>query len=92
LLFRFVSHKLLRLLVPFLLVLVLVFSAMGSGGFYNGVFWLQMIFYLLAGVGVLSPSTKRFKPVAIASTFVMLNAAAALAFYNFIVGRREVWV
>jgi poly-beta-1,6-N-acetyl-D-glucosamine synthase len=92
LLFRFVSHKLLRLLVPFLLVLVLVSSAMGSGGFYNGVFWLQLIFYLLAGVGVLSPSAKRFKPVAIASTFVMLNAAAALAFYNFIVGRREVWV
>lgn len=92
LLFRFVSHKLLRLLVPFLLVLMLISSEISVGGFYNGVFWLQVIFYLLAGVGVLSPATKRFKPVAIASTFVMLNAAAAFAFYNFIVGRREVWV
>jgi poly-beta-1,6-N-acetyl-D-glucosamine synthase len=92
LLFRFVSHKLLRLLVPFLLVLMLISSAMGGGGFYNGVFWLQVVFYLLAGIGVLSPSAKRFKPVAIANTFVMLNAAAALAFYNFIAGRREVWV
>jgi hypothetical protein len=40
---------------------------------------------------MLSPSTKKFKPVGIASTFVMLNAAAALAFYNFAAGRNKVW-
>jgi hypothetical protein len=51
-----------------------------------------MLFYVLAILGSLSPSTRRFKPVAIANTFVMLNAAAALAFYNFAVGRNRVWV
>jgi cellulose synthase/poly-beta-1,6-N-acetylglucosamine synthase-like glycosyltransferase len=92
LLFRFVSHKLLRLLVPLLLVLMLAASAMSGGPFFRAAFWLQTLFYVLAILGTLSPSTRRFKPVAIANTFVMLNAAAALAFYNFAVGRNRVWV
>jgi hypothetical protein len=29
--------------------------------------------------------------VSIACTFVMLNAAATIAFYNFIAGRYKVW-
>jgi biofilm PGA synthesis N-glycosyltransferase PgaC len=92
LLFRFISHKLLRLLVPLLLVLMLVASAMSKGPFYRAAFWLQILFYVLAAFGALSPPTRRFKPVAIANTFVMLNAAAALAFYNFLARRNEVWV
>jgi biofilm PGA synthesis N-glycosyltransferase PgaC len=40
----------------------------------------------------LSNSAKRAKPVAIAEAFVMLNAAAAFAFYNFIAGREQVWL
>jgi hypothetical protein len=46
----------------------------------------------LAAFGALSPSARKFKPVAIANTFVMLNVAAALAFYNFAAGRSRVWV
>jgi len=91
LLFRFISHKLLRLLVPLLLVLMLVASGLAGGLFFRTVFWLQILLYAMAGLGALSPSSKRFKPVWIASTFVMLNAAAALAFYNFVVGRNRVW-
>jgi cellulose synthase/poly-beta-1,6-N-acetylglucosamine synthase-like glycosyltransferase len=92
LLFRFISHKLLRLLVPLLLILMFAASAMSRGSFYRTAFWLQTLFYVLAAFGTLSPPTKRFKPVAIANTFVMLNAAAALAFYNFLARRNEVWV
>jgi cellulose synthase/poly-beta-1,6-N-acetylglucosamine synthase-like glycosyltransferase len=92
LLFRFISHKLLRLLVPLLLVLMLMASAMTGGPFYRAIFWLQVIFYVSAVLGTLIPSVKRFKPVGIASTFVMLNAAAALAFYNFAAGRKKVWL
>jgi poly-beta-1,6-N-acetyl-D-glucosamine synthase len=92
LLFRFVSHKLLRLLVPLLLVLMLVASAMAKGLFYQAVFWLQILFYVIAAFGTLSPSTKKWKLVGVANTFVMLNAAAALAFYNFVAGRNKVWV
>jgi biofilm PGA synthesis N-glycosyltransferase PgaC len=92
LLFRFISHKLLRLAVPLFLVLALLASMVSDGGFYRGVFWLQVLFYCLAGLGLTVPMAKRFKPIAIASTFVMLNAAATVAFYNFIVGRNNVWV
>jgi cellulose synthase/poly-beta-1,6-N-acetylglucosamine synthase-like glycosyltransferase len=92
LLFRFISHKLLRLLVPLLLILMLVACMFIPTPLYRTLFWLQVTFYGLAGFGMLSPSTRRFKPIAIANTFVMLNAAAALAFYNFIAGRNRVWV
>jgi cellulose synthase/poly-beta-1,6-N-acetylglucosamine synthase-like glycosyltransferase len=92
LLFRFVSHKLLRLLVPLLLLLMLIASAIAGGAFYRTIFWVQVLFYVAAVFGTLIPSVKQFKPVGIASTFVMLNAAAALAFYNFAAGRKKVWL
>ena len=92
LLFRFISHKLLRLVSPLFLILMLVASGMSQGLFYQAVFWLQVFFYVLASVGILSPPARKFKPVAIAETFVMLNAAAALAFYNFVTGRNKVWL
>jgi cellulose synthase/poly-beta-1,6-N-acetylglucosamine synthase-like glycosyltransferase len=91
LLFRFISHKLLRLLVPLLLVLMFATSMIASGSFYRTIFWLQAAFYALALFGALRPTARKFKPIAIANTFVMLNAAAAMAFYNFIAGRNQVW-
>lgn len=91
LLFRFISHKLLRLAVPLFLVIMLVTSALAGGAFYQAIFWLQIVFYLLAAVGMLNPSFRKVKPAAIASTFVMLNAAAAMAFYNFVAGKNKVW-
>lgn len=91
LLFRFISHKLLRLTVPLLMLIMLAASGLSGGSLYREVFWLQVFFYLLAAFGILSPSLRRLKPVAIASTFVMLNAAAAIAFYNFVAGRNSVW-
>jgi hypothetical protein len=92
LLFRFISHKLLRLTVPLLLILMLVASAIAGGPVYRAIFWLQILFYVLAACGNLIPSTRKFKLVAIANTLVMLNLAAALAFYNFVAGRNRVWV
>ena len=92
LLFRFVSHKLMRLLVPLLLIVMFVASARVHTPFYRTVFCLQAAFYALAACGMLVPRAKKLPPVAIANTFVMLNAAAALAFYNFITGKKSVWV
>jgi len=92
LLFRHISHKLLRLLAPLLLVMMLTASELSRGTFYRAVFWLQILFYVLAVSGMLIPSARKFKPVAIANTFVMLNAAAVLAFYNFVAGKNRVWV
>ena len=91
LLLRFVCQKLLRLFGPLFLSAMLVSSAVCAGTFYRIVFWLQVAVYLLALIGSWQPSTRQFKPVAVANTFVMLNAAAAVAFYNFITGRDRVW-
>src|SRR6185437_14317751 len=92
LLFRFISHKLMRLLVPLSLILMLVASGLASGATYKALFWLQVLFYVLAIVGMARPSAKKFKPIGVANTFVMLNLAAAIAFFNFAAGRNKVWV
>lgn len=91
LLFRFISHKILRLLVPAELILIFVSLGLSGGPFYRIAFELQNLFYLLAIVGAVSPAARRFKPVGLAYTFVMLNTAASLAFYNFLTGRNGVW-
>jgi cellulose synthase/poly-beta-1,6-N-acetylglucosamine synthase-like glycosyltransferase len=92
LLFRFISHKLLRLAVPLFLVIMLAASAVAPGHLYRFFFVAQAIFYLMALSGIASPVTAKFKPIAIACTFVTLNAAAALALYNFLTGKRQVWI
>lgn len=91
LLFRFISHKLLRLAVPWLLVVLLFTSASCGGAFYRTMFALQIAFYGLAVCGALSSGAARWKPVTTAKTFVMLNFAAGLALINFITGREVIW-
>ena len=87
LLFRLISHKLLRLLVPLLLLLMLLSSAFAAGPVYRLALVLQLLLYITALLGALSPAARRWRPVSIAYTFVLLNAAAAMAFYNFLAGR-----
>lgn len=87
LLFRLISHKLLRLAVPFLLAVMLFSSVLAHGAIYKLAFALQLALYATAIFGALLPTTRRWRIVSIAFTFVMLNAAAAVAFYNFLTGR-----
>ena len=89
---RFVSHKLLRLLVPVFLCLMLVASAFAGGWFFHLAFALQLGFYLLALLGSLLPRLRHARPVGVAHTFVLLNFAATVALYNFLTGRDAVWV
>jgi poly-beta-1,6-N-acetyl-D-glucosamine synthase len=91
LLFRFVSHKLLRLLVPFFLVAIAVSSAFLGGGFYKMALTVQLVCYGMAALGALRPSSRSVKPIAVAYTFVVLNLAAVAAFSNFAQGRNKVW-
>jgi biofilm PGA synthesis N-glycosyltransferase PgaC len=92
LLFRLISHKLLRLVVPVLMILMLVTSAAPSGEFWRVVLWLQLWFYALAALCGAFPQLKRFKLAALANTYVVLNLAAIAAFYNFIRGKEKIWV
>jgi len=90
-LFRYVSHKLLRLVCPLLLVVVLIASGLSGGPFYGTLFAIQAALYGLAAFGALFPLTRRMKVVAITNTFVMLNAAATLGLYNCLTGRNVTW-
>lgn len=87
LLFRLISHKLMRLVVPMLLVCLLAGSVLAPGAFYRVAFVAQLLLYGLAALGGLQPGLKRYKPISVAYTFVLLNLAAAMAFYNFARGR-----
>ena len=87
LLFRLISHKLLRLVVPLFLLMLLFTSALAHPRFYRLCLGLQILFYLLALMGLLLPKARQSRAVGIPYTFCMLNAAAAVAFYNFAGGR-----
>ena len=90
--FEFVSHKLLRLLVPFAMIGLLVASAWTGGIFYRACFWGQIGFYTLSFLAIaeirLGGLARLADP---AKTLVLLNAAALVAFMNFVTGRKTVW-
>jgi len=90
--FQFVSHKLMRLLVPIGLAALLLSSIFLTGVFYRLALIFQVAFYVL-GLGFLA-GLKRGPLARIADaacTFVLLNAAALVALAKFLTGRRAVW-
>lgn len=90
--FEFISHKVLRLAVPFVLVAALFSSFLLQGHFYRTAFIVQLVFY---GLGAWGSLKLRWNPLAriadAAFTFILLNGAAAVAFANFVSGRRPAW-
>lgn len=91
--FRFVSHKLLRLIVPFALAVMLVSSLFVTQTFYRAAFFAQILFYafaLLTFSGVQRGPVARIANAAL--TLIVLNTAAVIACVNFLTGRKEVWI
>jgi hypothetical protein len=91
--FEFVSHKLLRLVVPFGLALLLLASLALRGPFYRAFLILQVLFYALSALA-LNRLVKRgvlARLADAAGAFVLLNGAAVMALLNFLAGRRAAW-
>jgi poly-beta-1,6-N-acetyl-D-glucosamine synthase len=89
---EFISHKLLRLVVPFALATMLLSSMFLQSPLYRVALILQVLFYslgILAWLHVGSGLLARMADAAL--TFVVLNTAAAAAFLNFVTGRKTVW-
>jgi len=90
--FRFVCHKLLRLLVPFALLGILISSIFLAAPFYRVVLAGAVMLCLGAIL-----SAFHLRPGVISrlgsacSAFLVLNAAAVLAFVYFVTGRRVAW-
>lgn len=90
--FEFVSHKLMRLLVPLALVIALISSALVAEPFYRLALVAQLAFYALSLIGMAQVKLGPIKRLIDAAfTFVVLNAAAMVAFANFVSRRRPEW-
>jgi biofilm PGA synthesis N-glycosyltransferase PgaC len=90
--FEFASHKLIRLFVPFALVLLLVSSLFLNGSFYRLALAAQVAVYVLSVVSICGWKLGPFSRISdAASTLVVLNLAAAVAFTKFVTGRKAVW-
>lgn len=87
---RFVSHKLLRLLSPWLLLALAIASASLAGG--HGIYLLAAAgLLLLAALVVLArvvPPLATLLPMRVASAFAHMNLYAAQAFFTWIGNRR----
>jgi biofilm PGA synthesis N-glycosyltransferase PgaC len=92
LLVQFVCHKLLRLMVPFALVGVLASTLWLRTGIFGLALTLQAVVYLLAALTIWRPKFGREIRISNAALeFVVLNAAALVAFVYFISGRKVLW-
>jgi len=92
-LLRFVSHKLLRLVVPFALTAILISSLWLRAPLYRVALVLQLAFYGLALLALARWLKAGIvgRAADVAATFVLLNTAAVIAFANFVVGRKAAW-
>jgi cellulose synthase/poly-beta-1,6-N-acetylglucosamine synthase-like glycosyltransferase len=86
---QFVSHKLLRLVVPWMLLAVFFASSLLDGPLYRIALVAQVIFYALALIALAGGPGSRWRVTTAAAAFVVLNAAAWLAFWVWICGRAE---
>ena len=91
--FEFVSHKLLRLAVPFALLALLASSFFSPQPFYRAALATQIVFY---GLSLADVAKLKIGPLSrladAARTFLVLNSAAVVAFAKFVTGRKITWI
>ena len=93
-LFQLISHKLLRLVVPYCFVLLLVTSAMLGRAGHRGmliVTALQLAGWLLALLSLRWTLPLVGRIATPAGAMLMLNAAAVVGLYRFLFTRRPLW-
>ncbi|MCI0377078.1 MAG: glycosyltransferase family 2 protein [Gemmataceae bacterium] len=85
--FSFLSHKLVRLAVPWALAGMLVSSFLAWEGIMQPLFWAQVAGYALGLLGLHPAIGPKIPLTATAASFLVLNAAAFFAFWVWIRGR-----
>src|SRR5262249_46898778 len=89
--FQLASHKLLRNVVPFLLLTILTTSVfLRSEPLYRPVFWAQVGFYVLAGAGAIVSPLRRNRIIRTAFFFVMVQWAMLRAWARYALGHQQV--
>ena len=86
---QLISHKYLRLLVPWLLITVVVLTLVAPASpFMRALLWMQIAAYALAACG-LAFRGSRWKPLTIPAGFVLLQASAMRALIAFLAHRGD---
>jgi cellulose synthase/poly-beta-1,6-N-acetylglucosamine synthase-like glycosyltransferase len=89
--FQLISHKVLRWMVPFLLVLLFASSALFLNvPSFRIVLSLQILFYMVAAAAALLPLQKVWKPLNMPLYFCTLNIAALVGVLGLFRGKRYV--
>lgn len=90
--FIFWSHRILRWMAPFILILLLLINiSLVSINFYRHILFLQILFYALAVGGLLSVKQKKIPFVIYAPFyFCNLNLALLIGFLKVILGKQKV--
>lgn len=83
--FQLISHKLFRLLVPYLLLTLFITNVLIDGTGYRCFLYIQIIVYFFAVVG-LKYSSGLFGFLGV---FVVLNYASVVGFYKFLTGKLD---
>jgi cellulose synthase/poly-beta-1,6-N-acetylglucosamine synthase-like glycosyltransferase len=86
---QLLSHKLLRLVVPWALLALFALNCFLTGPFYETALACQGASYGLALLGLLPGVGRQFRPAAAAASFLVLNAAAWSAFWVWASGRTD---
>lgn len=90
--FQYFSHKILRLFLPFLLIAILVTSSFNSVLFYCVLFWFAIVFFILPNFcSIFKRFSLIMKISEVSQSFANLMYCAAIAFFYFLIGKREVW-
>ena len=89
---QFLSHKILRLLVPWALLGMLVTSALVAEPVYRAALGCQLACYGIGLFGLWRGPGARLRVASAAASFLVLNGAAWLAFWVWVTGRtRRSW-
>ncbi len=90
------SHKLLRVLIPFFLMAVfLINMTLASERLYQAIFFLQLIFYIMAIIGFLARYANHgivkciSRICAVPYVFCLLNFSALTGFFRFLCARQD---
>ncbi|HTU22588.1 MAG TPA: glycosyltransferase family 2 protein [Gemmataceae bacterium] len=86
---QFVSHKVFRLLMPWMLFALLAASGMLAGPLYRAALMTQIAIYGLGLLGLIPSVAKRSRLASAAGSFLVLNSAAWLAFWVWLTGKSE---
>lgn len=86
---RFMSHKIFRLLVPFGLIFMVASGFVLEELIYRIANTAQALFYLFSVSGILLPATRKLRLINLAYFFIIMNAAALMGLLRWLTGGCE---